>query len=110
MLWGPCGAERLVAVVKVGLYVRLEAKPGKEAELAQLLKSALELAQAERETTVWYALQFGPSTFGVFDAFVAETGREAHLNGQIAAALMAKAPELLAQAPKIERVDILAAK
>jgi len=97
-------------MVKVGLFVKLQAKPGKEAELAQLLKGALALAQEEKETTVWYALQFGPSTFGVFDAFDGEPGRTAHLQGRIAAALMAKAPDLLAQTPNIERLDILAAK
>jgi quinol monooxygenase YgiN len=88
----------------------LQAKPGRETEVAQLLKGALALAQDERQTTVWYALQFGPSTFGIFDAFEGESGREAHLKGAIAAALMAKAPELLAEPPKIEKVDLLAVK
>jgi quinol monooxygenase YgiN len=97
-------------MVKVGLFVKLQAKPGKEAELKQLLAGALPLAQEEKETTVWYALQFGPSTFGIFDAFAGEPGREAHLKGRIAAALMAKAPDLLAEAPNIERLDVLAAK
>ena len=97
-------------MVKVGLFVKLKAKPGKEAELGQLLKGALPLAQEESETAVWFALQFGPSTFGIFDAFAGESGREAHLAGRIAAALMAKAPDLLAEPPNIERVDIMAAK
>ena len=97
-------------MVKVGLFARLQAKPGKEAEVAKLLTSALRLAQEERETEVWYALQFGPSTFGIFDAFAGDSGREAHLNGRIAAALMDKAPELLAEPPRIEKVDLLAAK
>ena len=97
-------------MVKVALFARLQAKPGKESALAQFLKQALPLAQDEPETTVWYALQLGPSTFGIFDAFEAESGREAHLNGRIASALMAKASELLAETPKIERVDILASK
>ena len=97
-------------MVKVGLYARLQAKPGKEAEVSKLLTSALRLAQEERETEVWYALQFGPSTFGIFDAFAGDSGREAHLNGRIAAALMAKADELLAEPPRIEKVDVLAAK
>jgi quinol monooxygenase YgiN len=97
-------------MVKVGLFARLQAKPGKEAEVAKLLESALALAREERETAVWYALRFGPATFGIFDAFEAESGREAHLNGRIAAALMAKAPELLAEPPKIEKVDLLAVK
>ena len=86
-------------MVKVGLFARLQAKPGKEAEVAKLLEGALALAREERETTVWYALRFGPATFGIFDAFEAESGREAHLNGRIAAALMAKAGELLAEPP-----------
>lgn len=97
-------------MVKVGLFVRLHAKPGKESEVAQLLKSALPLAQEERETTTWYAVQFDPSTFGIFDTFEAESGRAAHLSGRIAAALMAKASELLAEPPNIERTEILAAK
>jgi quinol monooxygenase YgiN len=97
-------------MVKVGLFARLQAKPGKETEVAQLLEGALALAREERETVVWYALRFGPSTFGIFDAFEAEAGREAHLNGRIAAAVMAKAPELLAEPPKIEKVDILVSK
>ena len=97
-------------MVKVGLFARLQAKPGKETEVAQLLEGALALAREERETVVWYALRFGPSTFGIFDAFETEQGREAHLNGRIAAALMAKATELLAEPPKIEKVDILVSK
>jgi quinol monooxygenase YgiN len=97
-------------MVHVALLARLEAKPGKEDEVANLLKSALPLANAEPATTVWFGLKLGPSTFGIFDAFPNEAGRQAHLAGQIAAALMAKAPELLAQPPTIERVEVLAAK
>ncbi|WP_309683876.1 antibiotic biosynthesis monooxygenase [Polaromonas sp.] len=97
-------------MVRVALAVRLEAKPGKEAEVAAFLESALPLANQEASTPVWFALKFGPSSFGIFDAFADDTGRQAHLGGQIAAALMAKAPELLAQAPVIEQVDVLAAK
>jgi quinol monooxygenase YgiN len=97
-------------MVTVALLARLEAKPGKEEEVAELLKSALPLANAEPATTVWFALKLGPSTFGIFDAFPDDAGRQAHLAGQIAAALMAKAPELLAQPPTIEPVDVLAAK
>jgi quinol monooxygenase YgiN len=97
-------------MVKVGLFARLQAKPGKEAEVARLLTSALRLAQEERETEVWYALQFGPATFGIFDAFAGDSGREAHLKGRIAEALMAKAPELLVEPPRIEKLDLLAAK
>jgi len=97
-------------MVSVGLYVRLEAKPGKEAEVAQFLRGGLPLAQAEPATITWFALQMGKSTFGIFDAFENESGRQAHLNGQIAAALMAKASELFSQPPAIEKVDVLAAK
>jgi quinol monooxygenase YgiN len=97
-------------MVRVALLARLEAKPGKESAVEALLKSALPLANAEAATTVWFALKIGPSTFGMFDAFADESGRQAHLAGQIAAALMAKAPELLSQPPTIEPVEVLAAK
>jgi quinol monooxygenase YgiN len=97
-------------MVKVALFVRLEAKAGKEEQVAEFLKGALELANQEALTPVWYALRFGPSTFGIFDAFADEAGRKAHLAGPIASALMAHAAELLATAPDIQSVDILAAK
>jgi len=97
-------------MVRVGLAVRLEAKPGKEAEVAAFLKSGLALANQEAKTVVWFALQFGPSSFGIFDAFPDDSGRKAHLTGPIAAALMAKAGDLLSSPPKIENVDVLAAK
>ena len=97
-------------MVKVGLFVRLEAKPGKESAVAEFLSSGLGLAQQEPETTVWFALRLGPSTFGIFDAFPSDSGRKAHLNGPIAAALMAKAADLLSAPPKIEQLDVLAAK
>ena len=97
-------------MVTVGLLVRLEAKPGKEQTVADFLKSALPLAQAEPDTVTWYAVQLGPSTFGIFDTFPADAGRQAHLNGPIAAALMANAADLLSEDPKIEMVDILASK
>ena len=97
-------------MVKVGLLARLEAKPGKEAEVEKFLTDALPLAQQEPGTTVWYAIRLGSSTFGIFDAFPDEQGRQAHLNGPIASALMAKASELLSQPPTIETVDILASK
>ena len=92
------------------LLVRLEAKPGKEADTEQFLKAGLALAQEETGTTTWFALKLGPSTFGIFDTFVDEAGRDAHLSGRIAAALMQKAPELLAEPPRIEKVAVLAAK
>lgn len=97
-------------MVTVGLLVRLEAKAGKEAEVENFLKSGLALVQEEPDTISWFAIRMGPSTFGIFDAFPDDSGRQAHLTGRVAAALMAKAPELLAQPPVIENVDVLAAK
>ena len=97
-------------MVSVALWVRLEARPGKEAAVEAFLKSGLALANQEPATTAWFALKIGPSTFGIFDAFPDDTGRSAHLNGPIAAALMANASALLSSAPSIEKVDVLAAK
>jgi quinol monooxygenase YgiN len=97
-------------MLKHALFVRLEAKPGKEKEVAQFLMAGLSMAQQEATTPVWFALQLGPSTFAVFDAFLDEAGRQAHLNGAIAQALGANAPKLLAQSPSIERIDVLGAK
>jgi len=97
-------------MVKVGLLVRLEAKPGKEAEVGGFIEGAVALANREASTIAWFAVRLGPSTFGVFDVFPDEAGRQAHLNGPIAQALMAKAGELLSQPPKIEPLDVLAAK
>ena len=97
-------------MVRVGLFVRLQAKAGKEAEVASFLEAGLAMANRETTTPVWFALKLGPSTFGIFVAFADETGRKAHLEGPIAQALMAKAGELLAEAPKIERVDVIGAK
>jgi quinol monooxygenase YgiN len=102
--------EREVSMVKVALLVRLVAKPGKEEEVAAFLTSALPLAQAEPATIVWFALRLSKSEFGIFDAFPDDAGRKAHLNGPIAAALMAKAGALLAEPPKIEQVELLASK
>lgn len=95
---------------KVALWVRLEAKPGKESELETFLRAGLSLAQQEPATTSWYALRLSPSTFGIYDTFPDDAGRQAHLTGPIAAALMEKASELLSQPPSIEKVDVLAAK
>jgi quinol monooxygenase YgiN len=100
------GAEN----VHVGLLVRLEAKPGKEADVQKFLEGGLPIVQGEPATTHWFALRFGPSSFGIFDTFPGEAGRQAHLNGQVAAALMAKASDMLARPPAIEQVDVLAAK
>lgn len=95
---------------KFALLARVEAKPGKENDVLEFLKSALPLAEAEPGTVRWYALQLGPSTFGIFDTFETEEGRDAHLNGRIAEALMANASELLSKDPIIEKVDLLAIK
>ena len=94
----------------VALFVRLEAKPGKEDEVAGFLKQGLQLANEEATTPVWFALRLGPTTFAIFDAFKDEAGRQTHLNGPIAKALMAAAPNLLASPPAIERLDVLGAK
>src|SRR5216117_1334485 len=92
------------------LFVRLEAKPGKESEVAKFLRDGQALVQQEPATTAWFGIQLGPTTFGIFDAFPDDAGRDAHLSGRVAAALMAKASELLAKPPVIEKVDVLAAK
>ncbi|SRR5882724_7940431 len=95
---------------KIALYVPLEAKPGKEKEVADFLKAALPLVDTESGTVSWFAIQQGPSSFSIFDTFDDEAGREAHLNGKVAEALMAKAGELLAKPPAIHKMDILADK
>lgn len=100
----------MAANVTIGLWVRLEAKPGKEQALADFLRSALPLAQQEPGTAAWFALRLSPSTFGIFDVFADDAGRQTHLNGPIASALMAKAGELLAEPPDIGKPDVLAAK
>ena len=97
-------------MVKTALFVRLEAKPGKEAEVEEFLRGGLAVVMAEPATIAWFAIRLGPSTFGIFDAFPDEAGRQAHLTGRVAAALMAKAPEMLAQPPVIEKVEVLADK
>ncbi len=97
-------------MVKLGLYVRLEAKPGKEKELEAFLQQGGSMVLEEPQTTAWFAIRMGPATFGIFDVFEDESGRQAHLTGRIAEALMAKAPDLLAQPPKIEKIDIIASK
>src|SRR2546427_858054 len=97
-------------MLRVALFVRLNAKPGKEADVARFLESGLALANQETTTPIWFALRLGPATFGIFDAFADDAGRKAHLAGPIAAALMAKASELLAEPPQIEQVDVLGAK
>jgi quinol monooxygenase YgiN len=96
--------------VKLGLLATLKAKAGKEDEVEQFLKSALPLAAQESGTVVWFALRLDSNTFGIFDAFADEAGRDAHLSGPIAAALMAKWKDLLSEPPAINKVDVLAAK
>ena len=95
---------------KLAILVQLEAKPGKEREVEQFLKSALPLVQAETGTSTWYALKMGPSKFGIFDTFADEKGRNAHLGGEVAKALFAKAEDLFAKPPAIEQPEILASK
>src|SRR6185369_187387 len=103
-------ARRDDMTVHKALLARLEAKQGKEAAVQDLLVSAVALANQEARTKVWFALKLGPSSFGVFDAFADDAGRQAHLEGPIAQALMAKAPELFTKPPQIDPVDVLAAK
>ena len=95
---------------KLGLFVRLDAKPGKEKAVEEFLKGGLAIVVEEPATIAWFAIKMGPSTFGIFDAFANEKGRQAHLEGRVAAALMSKAGELLAKPPVIEKVDVLASK
>ena len=97
-------------MLKLGLFVRLEAKAGKEGEVIEFLNKGLALANQETTTPMWFALRLGPTTFAIFDAFADEAGRQNHLNGPIAKALMAHAPALLAAPPSIEPVEVLGAK
>jgi quinol monooxygenase YgiN len=97
-------------MITVGLLVHLEAKPGKEEELAAFLMQGLELANRETTTPVWFALRLGGGSFAIFDAFADETGRQAHLSGPIAKALMERAPDLLAEPPAIQQLAIMGAK
>jgi quinol monooxygenase YgiN len=96
--------------MKLALFARLEAKPGKEQEVADFLQQGLALANQEATTLMWFALRLGPTTFAIFDTFADEAGRQRHLNGPIAQALMAQAPTLLAAPPVIERLEVLGAK
>jgi quinol monooxygenase YgiN len=96
--------------VHLALYARLEAKPGKEAEVEKFLNSGLALVQQEPETVSWYAIRMGPTTFAIFDTFANESGRQAHLSGKVAAALKEKGADLFAETPKIEKLDIIASK
>jgi quinol monooxygenase YgiN len=95
---------------KVAIWAQLEAKPGKEKELEAFLKSAQPLAEREPGTVTWYAIKLGPGKYGIFYTFADDAGRNAHLNGEIAKALFAKADELLAKPPEIAKPEILASK
>jgi len=95
---------------RLSIWAQLEAKPGKEKELEEFLKSAQPLAQREPGTISWYAIKMGPGKYGIFDSFADEHGRNAHLNGEIAKALFAKAGDLLAKPPEISKPEILAVK
>jgi quinol monooxygenase YgiN len=97
-------------MVRKALFVRLEAQPGRESDLEKFLCGGLAIVNQEPATRTWYAIRLGQSTFAIFDTFPDEAGREAHLAGQVAAALMARAPDLLAREPSIEKADVLAAK
>jgi quinol monooxygenase YgiN len=97
-------------MVKYALYGSLKAKPGKEAEVEAFLKQGAELARKESGTVTWYAIKEDHGRYGIFDTFNDEAGREAHLNGDIAKALMAKAGDLLAEPPQIHKIDVLAVK
>lgn len=97
-------------MVKYAQFVRLEAKPGKEEAVASFLNAGLTMVAQEPTTISWFALRLGPTTFGVFDTFLDEAGRQTHLNGPIAEALMAQAPAMLAQPLVIEPIEILGAK
>lgn len=96
--------------MKFALLVKLKAKLGKEQEVANFITNALPLAIEEPDTITWYAIKIDSSTFGIFDTFPHEEGRQAHLTGEIANALMANASELLVEDPTIEKVKILASK
>ncbi len=97
-------------MVKAGLLARMETKPGKEEEVAAFLEGALSLVQEEPDTVTWYAIRIGPSEFGIFDTFEDDAGRQAHLSGNVAEALLANAPELFVRPPDIRPVDVLASK
>jgi len=95
---------------KLAIWAELESKPGKEHEVEEFLKSAQPWAEREEGTISWYAVRISPSRFGIFDTFTEESGREAHLSGEIAKALMGKSKELFAKDPVIHKIDVLAAK
>jgi len=97
-------------VIRTGLFVRMEAKPGKGDEVDSFLRGGRELVDQEPATIAWFAVRMGPTTFGIFDVFPDDAAREAHLSGKVALALMEKTPELFAVQPTIEKLDVLAVK
>jgi quinol monooxygenase YgiN len=97
-------------MVTEALFVLLKAKPGRELDVENFLREGLEIVDEEPATAAWFALRFGPDTFGIFDAFPDDEGRQAHLSGRVAAALVERAPELLAESPTISPANVLAAK
>lgn len=97
-------------MITKAFFVRLEAKPGKEQTVEDFLAAGLDMAGQETTTPIWFALKLSPTTFGIFDAFVSEQDRQAHLKGDIAAALMAHAGDMLASPPSIESIDVLGMK
>lgn len=97
-------------MAKLGILARMQAKPGKEDEVAAFLEGALPLVEAEPDTVTWYAIRIGPSEFGIFDTFEDDAGRQAHLSGKVAEALMANAAALFQGPPDIRPVDVLASK
>lgn len=97
-------------MVTVGLLLRLEAKPGKEAAVEEFLRGAQPIVQGEPATTAWFAVRFGPTSFGIFDVFPDDAGRQAHIAGKVAEALYAQGPDLFAKRPSVEQIDILAEK
>jgi hypothetical protein len=99
-----------MAWVTKGLWVPLEARPGKEADVASFLENGRSIVEDEPDTTAWFAVKLSDSQFAIFDVFPDDSGRQAHLSGRVAAALMAQADELLARPPDIQEVDVIASK
>jgi len=97
-------------MVTVGLLVTLQAKPGREGDVQRFLEGGLALVNEEPDTTAWFAIRMGPTTYGIFDVFPSDAGRQAHLQGRVAEALMAQAADLFDEPPDIAPIDVLAAK
>lgn len=95
---------------KLAIWAEMEAKPGKEGDVANFLKSAQSMAEREQGTITWYAMRLGPTKFGIFDTFSDEKGRDAHVNGEIAKSLFARSKDLFVKDPEIHKFDLLAAK